>query len=153
MKKKKTKRENKIGLTVIKGSKEKNYQEELLDPKAAGGTEILARRLFKELPELCEQFNWVLSYEKVKPDPKKPTICWMHETPFDAGIHQNWKNPNYWDRYIKVVFVSYWQQQLFHVLYGIPYERSIVLQNAIDPILIKAKPPTNIMKFICKNLI
>ena len=144
----KPKKENKIGLTVIQGNKDKDYQEELLDPKAAGGTEILARRVFKELPELCEQFNWVLSYEKVKPDPNKPTLLWMHETPFDAGIHQNFKNPEYWQKYIKIIFVSYWQQQMFNILYGIPYERSIVIPNAIDPIMIQNKPNADRIKLI-----
>tara|TARA_Y100000361_G_C11154260_1_gene343093 strand:- start:36 stop:1094 length:1059 start_codon:yes stop_codon:yes gene_type:complete len=145
---KKPKRENKIGLKVIEGSKDINYQDELLDPKASGGTEILARRVFKELPELCEQFNWVLSYDKVRPDPNKPSILWMHETPFDAGIHQNFKNPEYWQRFVKIIFISYWQQQMFHLMYGVPYERSIVVQNAIDPIMIEKKPSTSVMKLI-----
>lgn len=139
---KKQKRENKIGLTVIEGTKQKNYQEELLDPKAAGGTEILARRVFKEFPDLVKKFNWVLSYEKVKPDPDKPTLLWMHETPFDQGIHQNFKNPEYWQRFVKIIFVSYWQQQMFNILYGIPYERSIVVPNAIDPIIVQKKSST-----------
>lgn len=140
-KNKKIKRENKIGLTVIEGSKERDYQEELLDPKAAGGTEILARRVFKEFPDLVKEFNWVLSYEKVKPDPNKPTLLWMHETPFDAGIHENFKNPDYWKRFVKIIFVSYWQQQMFNILYGIPYSKSIVIPNAIDPIYVDKKPP------------
>jgi len=72
----------------------------------------------------------------------------MHETPFDAGINKNFNNPDYWNKFIKIIFVSYWQQQLFHVLYGIPYERTLVIQNAIDPIVIQNKPSTEIIKLI-----
>ena len=45
-------------LVVIEGGKRDN---ELIDPKANGGTEIQARRVFSEFPDLVDKFNWVLS--------------------------------------------------------------------------------------------
>lgn len=124
-------------LVVIEGGKRDN---ELIDPKANGGTEIQARRVFSEFPDLVDKFNWVLSYPKIDLDPNKPSLLWMHETPFDQGIQQQFQKPDYWKQYTKIIFVSYWQQQMFHILYGVPYENSIVIQNSIDPILVSEKP-------------
>ena len=129
-------------LTVIEGGKkEKQFEDltfdDLLDPKANGGTEIQARKLFSNFPELVREFNWVLSYQKIPMDPKKPSILWMHETPFDEGVRQAFKDPNYHLQFNKIVFVSYWQQQLFHALYNIPWEQSIVIGNSIDPVHVK----------------
>ena len=135
-------------LTVIDGGKTDDEPVELIDPKSNGGTEIQARRLFSELPDLCEQFDWVLSYPKKPINPKRPTILWMHETPFDRGIQTQFKDPNYWKQFVKIVFVSYWQQQMFHVMYGVPYEISMVVQNAIDPIQIEEKPLGQPIKLI-----
>ena len=72
-------------LVVINGGKQ---EDELIDPKANGGTEIQARRVFSEFPDLVEKFDWVLSYPKLKLDYSKPALLWMHETPFDQGIRQ-----------------------------------------------------------------
>src|SRR5210317_2177441 len=38
------------------------------------------------------------------------------------------------DRYAKLVFVSHYQFQTYHMAHGISYDESIVLRNAIEPI-------------------
>lgn len=119
------------------GKKEKN--DDILDKKAAGGTELQARKIFDNLDkDLLDNFQFVISYPKRPLDPKKKKILWMHETPFDGGIRQLFQNPehskNYLDQFEKIVFVSNWQQNLFNLMYKVPWEKGVVIQNAIDPI-------------------
>ena len=43
----------------------------------------------------------------------------------------------------KFVFPSNWSMWDFHQKLGVPYEDSIVIQNAIEPIAIHEKPKTD----------
>lgn len=127
-------------LTIIEGGK-KDDEIQLLDPKAKGGTELQVRKVFSSLDkDLIDKFQWIISYPKEKLDPDKKKLLWMHETPFDGGVKQLFESQEYINQFERIIFVSHWQQQLFNLIYKLPYEKSVVIQNAIDPIFPKDKP-------------
>lgn len=127
-------------LKIIDGGK-KEDKVELLDPNAKGGTEMQVRKVFSSVDkELLDNFQFVISYPKLPLDPNKKKILWMHETPFDGGVQQSFNNPDYLNQFEKIVFVSNWQQNLFNLIYKLPWERSVVIQNAIEPIFDETFP-------------
>lgn len=112
-----------------------------ISSKANGGTELMARRLQASLtPELDEAFQIIPSRVRTL-DPDKLRVLWCHDLPGDPES-DHLKNDG-WRRFNLIVFVSYMQRQAYLDYYGIPYERTTVMQNAIEPFADKDIKKTN----------
>jgi glycosyltransferase involved in cell wall biosynthesis len=104
-----------------------------------GGTEQMYEGLMSRLPpHLKERFNIICSRVR-EVDPNKRNILWLHDT-WDDPESQHLKDPKSLARFERLVFVSNYQQQTYNMALNIPYEKGLVLQNAIIPIEPHEKP-------------
>lgn len=104
-----------------------------------GGTEQMYEGLIARLPtHLKEQFNIICSRVR-EVDPKKRNILWLHDT-WDDPESEHLKKKESLARFEKIVFVSNYQQATYNLGLGVPYDKGIVLQNAIVPIEKHEKP-------------
>ncbi len=70
-------------------------------------------------------------------DPNKIKIYWHQDLPWDpAATHLK----ETWQQFDHIVYNSNWQADMFNKYLGVPYHRSSVLENAIEPIEYKVKP-------------
>jgi len=126
----------------IVGSQEDEFSlgpnEEGTYEEANGGTEMMRKELFSRVDEelldkfqiICSRVRWI--------DPKKPTILWLHDT-WDDPESQHLSDAERIKRFDRLVFVSNYQMNTYNMAHGVPYQSSIVLQNAIEPIPAKEK--------------
>ena len=106
--------------------------------EANGGTEMMRRELYTRVDEeLLDQFQIICSRVRWI-DPKKPTVLWLHDT-WDDPESQHLAEEERVKRFTKLVFVSNYQLNTYHLAHGVPYGSSIVLQNAIEPIPVSEK--------------
>ena len=98
---------------------------------AKGGTEMIKETLLRRLPdELKEKVNIIHSRVREISTDKKNVLV----------LHDLWNDPEALhlreegsiDRFDKLVFVSNYQFQTYHMGHGVPYNKSIVLRNAIE---------------------
>ncbi len=110
--------------------------------KAMGGTELMQKWLFEELekrePGLKDKFQWIMTRVR-RLDPEKQRILWIHDLASDPEV-QHLKDKENWNKFERIVFVSHWQQYQFKTHLGFPYDKGVVIQNAIRPILEHEKP-------------
>lgn len=110
-----------------------------------GGTEQMVAGLRQRIdPELLDQFNIICS--RVRDEnisTTKKNILWLHDT-WDDPESQHLKNKKSLDRFDKLVFVSNYQQQTYNMGLGVPYDKGVVLHNAIVPIEDHEKPTDTI---------
>jgi glycosyltransferase involved in cell wall biosynthesis len=106
-----------------------------------GGTEQMYAGLLQRVPkELTDQFNIICSRVREENVSKtKKNILWLHDT-FDDPESQHLKDAKSLERFEKLVFVSHYQQSTYNLGLGVPYDKGIVLQNAIVPIEAHEKP-------------
>ena len=126
----------------IIGSQEDEFSlgptEEGTYEEANGGTEMMRKELFSRVDEelldkfqiICSRVRWI--------DPKKKTILWLHDT-WDDPESQHLSEAERVKRFDRLVFVSNYQMNTYNMAHGVPYQSSIVLQNAIEPIPAKEK--------------
>ena len=119
--------------------------DEILDAvskKTMGGTELMKKWLFRELDKkesgLTDKFQWVMTRVRGL-ESDKQRILWVHDLANDPEV-QHLKDKENWEQFERVVFVSHWQQNQFRTHLGFPYEKGVVIQNAIHPILEHKKP-------------
>ncbi len=98
---------------------------------ANGGTEIMARLVASLDKALLKEFQIIVSRVENPLDDSKIRLYYCHDLPEESNKHL--ANGG-WDKFHKLVFVSNWQMQAFINVYGIPWSKCIVLQNAIEPI-------------------
>jgi glycosyltransferase involved in cell wall biosynthesis len=104
-----------------------------------GGTEQMVAGLKQRIPkELLDKFNIICSRVR-EVDSSKRNILWLHDT-FDDPESEHLKDKKSLDRFEKLVFVSNYQQCTYNLGLGVPYDKGIVLQNAIVPIELHDKP-------------
>ena len=109
--------------------------------KAMGGSELQALWLQKHVPsEVLEPFQIMLS-RQTTPDPSKYRILWCHDTDNDP-MYDHLKDRG-WEKFHKLVFVSHWQQQRFLDRFQIPWSKTTVIANAIEPLQITKSEPTD----------
>jgi UDP-glucose:(glucosyl)LPS alpha-1,2-glucosyltransferase len=109
-----------------------------LNKNARGGTELMQERLDRSFPrELLDQFQIIPSRVR-ELDPDKKKILWLHDLPNDPES-QHLTDPALRKRFDKIVAVSDWQMQLYNIMSGVPYNETVVIKNAIDPIPIEKK--------------
>ena len=100
---------------------------------AMGGTEMMNKALYDRVDNaLLDEFNIIKSRVRWC-DPKKKNILWLHDT-WDDPESQHLREKESRDRFDKLVFVSNYQFQTYNLAHGVPYNESVVLKNAIDPI-------------------
>jgi glycosyltransferase involved in cell wall biosynthesis len=104
-----------------------------------GGTEQMVAGLKQRVSaDLLNKFNLICSRVR-EVDTSKRNILWLHDT-FDDPESEHLKDKKSLDKFEKLVFVSNYQQCTYNLGLGVPYEKGIVLQNAIVPIEPHEKP-------------
>ena len=117
----------------------KNYQNKgiemnELNKNSMGGTEISRIALNTKLPADLKNAFQIISSRVRDLDPNRPRIYWLHDLAEDPEV-QHLRDPKSRKRFKKLVFVSHWQFSNYHKILKVPYSESIVIRNAIDPIL------------------
>ena len=92
----------------------------------------MADRINSLPPELLSRFQIIHSRVR-ELDPNKKKIYVLHDLAGDPEV-QHLKNGG-WRNFDKLVFVSHWQQQMYNLYLGVPFDAGIVLQNAITPFI------------------
>jgi glycosyltransferase involved in cell wall biosynthesis len=103
-----------------------------ISEKSNGGTELIARRLEQSMqrliPETFDKFQIIPS--RVRDLAKdKYRVLWVHDLPDDPES-KHLANSG-WNKFHRIVFVSYWQRQAYMMRYGIPYFKTAVIRNAV----------------------
>jgi len=100
---------------------------------AMGGTEMIKLGLLERLDkQLLNQFNIIHSRVR-ELDLTKKNILVLHDT-WDDPEAQHLRDETSRERFAKFVFVSNYQFQTYHLAHGIPFSKSVVMHNAIEPI-------------------
>lgn len=108
------------------------HEEGNLAENSLGGTELVTMELFRRLPqEYKDKFQFVIS--RIHKMEDKPKLYWLHDLALDPA-HSFLTEPGGINQFEKLIFVSHWQMQQFNTLLKIPYSKSEVIKNAIDPI-------------------
>ena len=110
--------------------------------KALGGTELMKKWLFTEMekqePGLVDKFQFISTRVRGL-ESDKQRILWIHDLATDPEV-QHLKEKENWEKFERIVFVSHWQQYQFKTHLGFPYDKGVVIQNAIRPIPEHVKP-------------
>lgn len=118
---------------------EVKYESNEVSKMAKGGTELMMERIYNTIdPELLSKFQIIPSRVR-ELDNSKVRLLYCHDLPQDPES-QHLANGG-WKKFHKIIFVSNWQMQAYISYYDIPWERCIVLQNAIKPIVDHEKNP------------
>ena len=110
--------------------------------KAMGGTELMKKWLFTEMekqePGLVDKFQFISTRVR-ELETDKQRILWIHDLATDPEV-QHLKEKKNWEKFERIVFVSHWQQHQFRTHLGFPFEKGVVIQNAVYPISAHEKP-------------
>ena len=110
--------------------------------KAMGGTELMKKWLFTEMekqePGLVDKFQFISTRVR-ELETDKQRILWIHDLATDPEV-QHLKDKENWEKFERIVFVSHWQQHQFRTHLGFPFEKGVVIQNAVYPISAHTKP-------------
>ncbi len=101
-----------------------------LSKNARGGTEMMRERLISAVPSsLLDNYAIHFSRPRQMYDDVK-NIFYAHDLATDPEnkilLNDGWK------LFEKFVFVSYWQRDQYMMVYGIPYSKCTVIENAIE---------------------
>ncbi|GGD81428.1 glycosyltransferase family 4 protein [Caballeronia grimmiae] len=108
---------------------------------ANGGTELMLRRLHRTLDAgLLANFQIIPSRIR-EIDPHRKTVLWLHDMPDDETVAL--RDANYRKQFAKIVMVSDWQMQIFHIYHDLPYSECVVIRNGIEPLPALPKPDPN----------
>ena len=101
-----------------------------------GGTEQMARRMVRDIdPELLKNFQIIHSRPReLKEGLKKILVC--HDLAHDPEVNQL-SDPDFRNQFDKIVFVSNWQMEKYNLILGVPYGKSVVIRNGIEPFQFK----------------
>ena len=120
---------------------EPKQQQAPISKKAIGGTELMRNWLYEEVEKresgLLDNFQVISTRVRELEDKKR--ILWIHDLASDPEV-QHLKDKDSLARFERLVFVSHWQQYQFKAYLGIPYDKGVVIQNAITPIPAHEKP-------------
>lgn len=98
-----------------------------------GGTELMARRIANGVNKsLLDGVQIICSRPRELIDGVK-RILWCHDLANDPEVAKL-ADPEYQKNFDLFVFVSHWQQNMYNMVLGIPYSKSVVISNAIEPI-------------------
>lgn len=99
---------------------------------AKGGTELQYEKLISSLRKDYTDNIQIICSRPVPLIPNKKYIFYVHDHYTDPVLKS--VGSEYWDKIDYWVFVSNTQFNWFHLTMGIPYEKSIVIENSIIPI-------------------
>lgn len=107
------------------------FETNELNANAQGGSEQMLTRIYNSVdPRLLSEFQIIPSrVRELKKD--KIRILYCHDLPNDPES-KHLANKG-WEKFHKIVFVSYWQQQAYINYFGIPPSKTTVIKNAIVP--------------------
>jgi glycosyltransferase involved in cell wall biosynthesis len=98
-------------------------------------------------PSLYEQIQIICSRVR-ELETDKPRIFWVHDTADDPEVQFLRREPWKVDLFDAIVFVSHWQQQQYSMFLGVPYEKGVVMQHAIEPFPVHDKPKDGKIRLI-----
>lgn len=109
------------------------FEENEISKNANGGTEIIKRKLAKLIePDLLDNFQIISSRIRDLHE-DKIRILWSHDLPEDPESTKV-RDPNFRNKFHKLVFVSNWQYQRYQLVNGVPYNNhSAVIEHGINP--------------------
>jgi UDP-glucose:(glucosyl)LPS alpha-1,2-glucosyltransferase len=114
------------------------FAKDVMAPTAKGGTELMREELERRMPAgLLDNFQIFISRVHEPLDPNKIRIYWHQDLPWDPACAHLKDTKDQFDIF---VFNSNWQMDMFNKVLGISYGKSIVVQNAINPIPYVEKP-------------
>lgn len=135
-----------VKLTILDDGNIESTVTDDIAANAKGGTELMRDALFSRIsPDLLKHFQIICS-RPTHLEEDKIRILWCHDLPEDPYV-RNLAEPSYRDQFDLFVFVSNWQMDQYKRVLGVPYSKSIVLENAIVPIEVNEKPK-DIIKLI-----
>jgi UDP-glucose:(glucosyl)LPS alpha-1,2-glucosyltransferase len=118
-----------------------------LSQNAMGGTEMMKYGLYERLPTDIRDEVQIICSRVREVDTHRPLILWLHDLFNDPeAIHLREEESR--KRFDKLVFVSNWQFNTYHLAMGVPYSESLTLRNAIEPIPQKPKSTDDKIKLI-----
>lgn len=122
-------------------------QHNELTKNANGGTELIARRMVRDIPR--DLLNGVqIIHSRVRElDPDSKKILVIHDLPQDPEFTKL-TDADYRKQFDKIVFVSNWQQHMFNMVSGIPFKESLVIPNGIDVAPFTPKDNSGTIKLI-----
>lgn len=98
--------------------------------ESKGGTELVRERIISQVPMPGIQ----LICSRVRDlDPDKKKILWLHDY-WNDPENQSLRDESYRNQFERFVFVSQQQFHTYHLAYGIPYSKSVIIENCIEPI-------------------
>ena len=104
---------------------------------AMGGTEMMKYGLQDRIDsKLLDYFHVTASRVREYVE-NKIELYWLHDLPGDPESQHLMSGG--WNKFEKLIFVSNWQFQQYQSFYGLPWYKSIILQNAIETISPKEK--------------
>jgi len=104
-----------------------------LNANANGGTEMMQRGLYERLPDDIKDEVQIICSRVRNIDTHRPTILWLHDLFMDPEA-QHLSDENSRKRFDRLVFVSDWQWNTYHLAHGIPHAEAVTFKNCIEPI-------------------
>ena len=103
-----------------------------LNKNSFGGTEMIARALESKLPpRILDKVQ--LIHSRVREfTPDKKHVLVLHDLPNDPEV-EHLKDPELRKRFDGIVCVSDWSMNMYNLISGLPYEKTHVIYNAIEP--------------------
>lgn len=128
--------ENTEGVTVDELSKD-----------AMGGTEMMKYGLYDRLPADIRDEVQIICSRVRDVDTHRPSILWLHDLFNDPeAVHLREEESR--KRFAKLVFVSHWQFNSYHLAMGVPHSESMIFRNAIEPFEPASKPNDGTVRMI-----
>ena len=116
---------------------------DVTNTKAMGGTELSYKWMTDRVDkELLSKVQVICSRLRQLED--KQRIFWVHDTADDPEVQFLKDEPEKLSLFETIVFVSHWQQQQYSMYLGVPWEKGVVIQHAIDPFPVHEKPDDKI---------
>jgi glycosyltransferase involved in cell wall biosynthesis len=116
-----------------------------------GGTELILANLQRHFPDLTNQVQVIMSRPEHVTLEDKPRILWLQDLPTDPASAVL-RDPSYRTKFNRLVFASYWQQQMYNMYLNIPYSGGVVIKNGVPHITPdwdrKAHTPDKKLRFI-----
>lgn len=123
---------------IING--ELKYNE--LTINSNGGTELMARRIANNVDKQLLDGVQIICSRPRELLPNVKRILWCHDLANDPEVAKL-ADVEYQNQFDLFVFVSHWQQHTYNMVLGIPFSKSVVIPNAIEPIEFVARTYDN----------
>lgn len=98
---------------------------------ANGGTELMARRMVRDIPQDLLKGKQIVFSRIRDLDPNLKKIFYAHDLANDPEVKQL-ADSTFRSQFEKIVFVSNWQQHTYNMVLGVPFDQSHVIRNAIE---------------------